>query len=152
MKQYTTRSASLDDLEMLLQFEQGVIEAERPFDPTIRKGHIHYYDLSRLILDVDSEVIVITYSNEIIASGYATIRDARPYLDHEVYSYLGFMYTRPDHRGKGVNKMVIDALRKWSENKGITEIRLTVYEENRGAIQAYEKVGFEKHIIEMRLK
>ena len=41
MKQYITRSATLDDLELLLKFEQGVIEVERPFDPTIRKGPIH---------------------------------------------------------------------------------------------------------------
>ncbi|MGB5500466.1 MAG: GNAT family N-acetyltransferase, partial [Maribacter sp.] len=32
------------------------------------------------------------------------------------------------------------------------EIRLTVYDENHAAIRAYEKVGFKKHIIEMRLQ
>ena len=77
-----------------------------------------------MILDINSEVIVITNNNEIIASGYATIKQARHYLDHEVYSYLGFMYTRPDHRGKGVNKMVIDALRSGLKTKELLKFVL----------------------------
>ena len=35
------RKATLDDLPTLLLFEQGVIEAERPFDPTIKSGDIN---------------------------------------------------------------------------------------------------------------
>lgn len=87
-----------------------------------------------------------------MASGYAQIRKAKAYLDHEVFSYLGFMYTHPDFRRKGINKKVVDALVKWSKSKGIKEVRLTVYEENLGAIKAYEKVGFKKHLIEMRIE
>jgi len=151
MKEYTTRSASIKDLDALLDFEQGVITAERPFDPTIRKGSIRYYDLEELILSEEAEVIVIEYQNMIVASGYALIKKARHYLDHEEYSYLGFMYTHPDFRGRGLNKMVVDALSKWSEARGISEIRLTVYNDNAPAIKAYEKVGFKKHIIEMRI-
>jgi ribosomal protein S18 acetylase RimI-like enzyme len=62
------------------------------------------------------------------------------------------MYTCPDFRGKGINKMIIDTLKNWSTANGLKEIRLTVYDENQGAIRAYEKVGFKKHIIEMRLE
>jgi len=152
MQEYITRSAALSDLETLLEFEQGIIAAERPYDPTLRNGQISYYDLSELIVSDRAEVIVIEHRGNLVASGYATIKNARHYLDHEEYSYLGFMYTHPDFRGRGLNRMVVAALRKWSENKGLTEIRLTVYDDNIGAIKAYEKVGFKKHIIEMRLE
>jgi len=43
--QIITRTATLEDLDTLLDFEQGVIAAERPLDPTIKKGDIHYYNL-----------------------------------------------------------------------------------------------------------
>ena len=46
---YTVRKATLDDLPTLLEFEQGLIEAERPMDPTIRSGNISYYDISLFI-------------------------------------------------------------------------------------------------------
>lgn len=152
MKDYIVRSATLEDLEDLLVFEQGIIQFERPYDPTLAKDPINYYDLSKLITYDDAEVVVVEFDSKIIASGYAKIKQALPYLDHEDYAYLGFMYTHVDYRGKGVNRLVIDQLKKWSASKGLKEIRLTVYDENSGAIRAYEKVGFKKHIIEMRIK
>ncbi len=152
MKEFLVRPATMSDLDVLLGFEQGVIKAERPFDPTLAADPISYYDLKKLIESEDAQVLVVTNGDEIVASGYARIKAARHYLDHELYSYLGFMYTSPDFRGKGINKIIIDALKKWSAAKGLKEIRLTVYDENRDAIRAYEKVGFKKYIIEMRLE
>ncbi|NNE76835.1 MAG: GNAT family N-acetyltransferase [Pricia sp.] len=152
MNDFVVRKASLNDMEVLLSFEQGIISAERPYDPTIRQGAIHYYDIAELIKSKEAEVVVVEYKGRVIASGYAKIKPARHYLDHEVYGYLGFMYTHPDFRGKGVNQIIVDALRKWSEARGLKEIRLTVYDDNLAAVKAYEKVGFKKHIIEMRIE
>jgi len=145
------RAATIEDLDVLLQFEQGVILAERPFDPTIQQDPVHYYDLKELLYSAESLVVVAEESNRIIACGYAKIKRARPYLDHRDYSYLGFMFTHPDFRGKGINGQILDVLKSWSHERGITEIRLSVYEHNETAIKAYEKYGFHKHLIEMRL-
>jgi len=151
MSDFIVRRARLDDLEVLLEFEQGIIKAERPMDPTLAEDPISYYDISELIKSNDTEVIVVENSDKIIASGYAKIKKARHYLDHEFYAYLGFMFTLPDFRGKGVNKLIVDELVKWSTSKGLNEIRLTVYDDNISGLRAYEKVGFKKHLIEMRL-
>jgi len=151
MAEFIVRTANLKDLEVLLEFEQGIIEAERPMDPTLAPNPISYYDLSEMINADSAEVIVVERDEHVIASGYAQIKKARHYLDHEHYSYLGFMYTKPEFRGKGVNKLIVDELKKWSISKGLKEIRLTVYDDNIGALKAYEKVGFKKHLIEMRL-
>lgn len=145
------RIATLSDLPVLLKFEQGVIEAERPFDPTLKEGEITYYDISELITSPYSEVFVAEIENEIVASGYAKIKSDRPYLKHEKQGYLGFMYVSENHRGKQLNKLIIDALLKWCKAKQVYEIRLDVYEGNLPAIKAYEKVGFKKHMINMRL-
>lgn len=151
MQQFAVRIATLADLKTLLSFEQEIIRAERPFDETLDKDPISYYDLGQLVLSDEAEVMVAEVDQKIIGSGYALIRDAKPYLDHKKYTYLGFMYTHADQRGKGVNKAIVDALIEWSKSKGIHEIRLTVYNDNLPAIRAYEKVGFKKHILEMRV-
>jgi hypothetical protein len=36
------RKATIDDLPVLLQFEQGIISAERPFDSTLLPDPISY--------------------------------------------------------------------------------------------------------------
>jgi GNAT superfamily N-acetyltransferase len=62
------------------------------------------------------------------------------------------MYTDPQHRGKGVNALIIGALKEWSRSQKITELRLDVYTDNASAINAYEKVGFKKHLLNMRVE
>lgn len=151
MEKIIIRKATLNDLDTLLQFEQGVIQAERPFDPTLKKGDTNYYDIVEMIKAPHIELLVAQFGTTIIGCGYARIEDAKPYLQHQQKSYLGFMYVHPDHRGKGVNKIIIEALKQWSLSQNITELRLDVYEANTSAITAYEKVGFSKHMIEMRM-
>ena len=148
---YFIRKATLNDLNKLLEFEKALINVERPMDLTIREGDISYYDIGAFIVADDTELVVATHKNEIVASGYARIKDDRHYLKHKKQGYLGFMYVAEAHRGKGLNKRIIDALIQWCKDKGVFEIRLDVYQENPKAIKAYEKAGFKKHMITMRL-
>lgn len=151
MSDFKVRVATKEDLPILLKFEQGVIEAERPFDPTLQKEDINYYNLNELLFSEDAQLLVVENDHQIIACGYARKKKAKVYLDHKYYSYLGFMFTHEDFRGKGINALLINVLKEWSKEKGLTEIRLSVYEENDSAIRAYEKIGFVKHMIEMRI-
>lgn len=151
MNDFIVRSAAAKDLNILLEFEQGIIQAERPMDPTLANDPISYYDIFELIQSQDAEVVVVEYNSKVIASGYAKKKKALHYLNHEYYSYLGFMYTHPEYRGKGVNALVVKALKEWSLSQGLKEIRLTVYDENDVALHAYQKIGFKKHLIEMRI-
>ena len=146
------RDAVLSDLPELLNFEQGIIIAERPYDPTLGEDPLSYYDLKELVLDPNTKVVVAEEEGgKLVASGYAVSKKARHYLDHETYAYLGFMFTDPDYRGLGINARIVDELVSWSKDQGFNEIRLTVYEDNLPAVKAYEKVGFKKHLVEMRI-
>jgi GNAT superfamily N-acetyltransferase len=146
------RKARTADLETLLRFEQGVITAERPFDPTLMEGHIHYYDIRAMITANDVKLVVAEQDGVVIGSGYARIEAAKPYLKHSVHAYLGFMYVEPAHRGKGINQLIIVALKTWAHSRNVTELRLDVYHDNTNAIKAYEKAGFIQHMINMRLQ
>ena len=151
MHEIIVRTAVEEDLQTLLEFEQGVIRAERPFDPTLKPGKINYYDLKEMIESPHVELMVALSGNEIVGSGYARIENAKHYLQHRQHAYLGFMYVKPEFRGKGVNQKIIEGLKQWSLKQGLTEMRLDVYEGNLPAIKAYERVGFSRHLIEMRL-
>ncbi len=144
------RIANLDDLPILLEFEQRLIKAERPMDPSIKDGDISYYDISEMIKATNSKVFVVELDDEIVASGYAKIMDDHPYLKHAKQGYLGFMFVPEEHRGKGLNKLILNALIDWCKTRNVFEIRLDVYDVNKTAIKAYKKSGFKNYLINMR--
>ncbi len=145
------RKANLNDVPVLLEFEQGLIKAERPMDKTIADGQISYYNVRDFITSPDAELYVAELNGEIVASGYAKKITDRAYLKHTHYAYLGFMFVPPEHRGNGYNQLVLDALIEWAKQGGLFEIRLDVYHVNQPALRAYQKAGFKNHLINMRL-
>jgi ribosomal protein S18 acetylase RimI-like enzyme len=149
-KNIIIRPATNTDLPELNEFLQSLVEAERPFDPTLKDGKIFYYDIQDLILDEGTEILVIEVDNEIVGSGYAQIRSGKPFERYELFGYLGFMYVKPEFRGKGLNNLLLNDLKKWILSKGITEVRLQVYSDNDAAVRAYEKAGFKKILTTMR--
>ena len=149
-KNITIRPAVNTDLPKLAEFLQTLVDAERPFDPTLKEGEIFYYDIQELIEDKATEIMVVESNNEIIGSGYAQIRSAKPYEKHEVFGYLGFMFVIPEFRGQGISGLLLTALKKWILDQGIKEVRLQVYDENEAAVRAYEKAGFKKIVTTMR--
>jgi ribosomal protein S18 acetylase RimI-like enzyme len=144
------RQATSADIPTLLQFEQGVVEAERPFDPTLKRSDTYYYDLNEMIRAPHIELLVAEVNGELVGCGYARIETAKLYHQHLQHAYLGFMYVKPEFRGQGINQKIMDALTSWSQTQGITELRLDVYVQNESAIKAYEKIGFIRHMYAMR--
>jgi len=152
MKQLNIRAATTADLSQLLEFEQGVIAAERPYAENLKEEHITYYDLEALLASDEAQLIVAEKCGKLVAAGYAKILPAKAYKKFSHYAYLGFMYVDPSSRGKGINKMIIDELTLWAKTKDIKEMILDVYDGNEAAIRAYEKVGFKKNLVEMRVE
>jgi ribosomal protein S18 acetylase RimI-like enzyme len=152
MNLITIRPATLNDIDVLFRFEQNVISAERPFDPTLKRAGINYYDIKQLIIAPNVELVVAELGPQIIGCGYARIENSKTYLKHAKHAYLGFMYVEPAWRGKGVNQQIIETLKQWAIAQKVTELRLEVYHNNLPAIKAYEKAGFSKLMIEMRLE
>jgi ribosomal protein S18 acetylase RimI-like enzyme len=152
VQDFVIREAILDDLPELLAFEQALIKAERPFDPTLKEGEIHYYNIREMILAPHIYLIVAVTDNRLIASGYARIDKAQPYLEFTHFAYLGFMYVDPAYRSQGINGKIMEVLKQWAIKQELTELRLEVYDENISAIKAYAKAGFSRLKLEMRMR
>ena len=147
----TIRKATKEDLSILYEFEQGVLHAERPMDKTLKASKTYYYDIPNLISDLKVELVIAEINGVIVGCGYARIKQARDCFKFDQFSYLGFMFTKEDYRGKGVNKTIMNYLYDWSLSKGIYEIRLEVYPSNDAAIKSYEKVGMRATMHTMRI-
>lgn len=145
------RSATIKDIPILLQFEQGVINVERSMDTTLKLENTYYYDIPSLINDSSNQLSIAEVEGVIAGCGYAKIIEARDCFQFSQYTYLGFMFTKEEFRGIGVNKKIIDNLYNWSLSKGVYEIRLEVYPSNISAIKAYEKAGMKTSMFTMRV-
>jgi GNAT superfamily N-acetyltransferase len=145
------RKATLKDIKSLLEFEQAIVEFERPFEENMMLEPFHYYDLAELIQLDNAQVLVAEHDKRLVGSGFIHIRKARDYLNHEYHGYLGFMYVDPEYRGLSINKKIIRELTKWAKHKQLNVLCLTVFAENQSAIRAYEKAGFHPNLLEMRL-
>lgn len=145
------REATLNDLKQLKVLEQSVIDAERPFNSDIIADNASYYDLTDLISNERSHVLVAEEQGAIVASGYIQIRPSKPYFKHNNHGYLGFMFVNPNYRGQGLNKRVLDNLTAWGKQRGLSDFFLDVYSSNSSAIRAYEKAGFTPNLVEMKL-
>ncbi len=148
----TIRKASEKDIETLLSFEQKIIDAERVYDNSLSPQKISYYDLRKMLEDDGCLIAVAQTDNKIIASGFGRIENSKNYLTHKQHVHLGFMFVDPNFRGRGINQKIIDYIKSWARTKKINELRLDVYAENVAAVKAYEKAGFTKNLVEMRLE
>ncbi len=147
----TVRKAGITDLDILRRFEQGIIAAERPFNPTLKDDPVYYYELEGMLEDPQVDLIVAESGNEVIACGYSRIESSSHYLKHSRHAYFGMMFVHPLYRGKGVNGVIMEALKQQVKARGVNELRLEVFSLNQSAIKAYEKAGFESHLIQMRM-
>jgi GNAT superfamily N-acetyltransferase len=147
--QVIIRSALEQDLPTLLEFEQGIITAERPFDDQLEASPISYYDLAAYINCENTHVLVADVNSEIAGAGYAQIRNSVDYVKHDKHVYLGFMFVKDKFRGRGINQAIIEELKAWAQLRGVTRAILDVYAGNSGAIRAYEKANFQQKLIKM---
>ncbi len=151
MKEISLRNANLTDLETLLKFEQGVIKAERPLDPFLGEGELSYYNIPDLISNPYIHLIVAVCNEKLVASGYIRKESSSHYHKNPKHGYIGFIYVKPSFRGQRISNLILESLKYWAQEKDLQELRLDVYSNNTAAIKAYERFGFTKGLVNMKI-
>ena len=146
------RTANKNDLKTLLEFEQGVVQAERPLDPFLADHELNYYNIPELITTDHIYFIVALSNKELVGSGYLRIENSKHYHKNPKHGYIGFMFVKPGFRGQRISTLILESLKKWALEKELKELRLDVYNNNIGAIKAYERFGFNKSLMNMRME
>ena len=151
MSEISLRTANLEDLETLLEFEQGVVEAEKPLDPFLGEGYLNYYNIPELITAEHIHFIVAVSNDEVVGCGYIRIDNSKIYQKNPQHGYIGFMFVRPSFRGQKISKLILESLKNWAKEKALNELRLDVYNNNIEAVKVYERFGFTKILVNMRM-
>ncbi|EAR13528.1 Ribosomal-protein-alanine acetyltransferase [Polaribacter irgensii 23-P] len=151
MNQISLRTTQLSDIETLLEFEQGVVAAEKPLDTFLGDGTLYYYNIPQLINDKNTHFLVALVGEELVGCGYLKIKKSQTYHKNPKHGYVGFIFVKPSFRGRKVSTFVLESLREWGTEKGLKELRLDVYSNNSAAIKPYERFGFQRSLVNMRI-
>jgi ribosomal protein S18 acetylase RimI-like enzyme len=72
-------------------------------------------------------------------------------LSHVPFSdgWIGELYVKPEFRGRGLGKQLIERARQYFRDNGCRFIRLTVLSDNADSVKIYKKLGFETRDLEL---
>ena len=86
-----------------------------------------------------------------VGSVYLRIENSKHYHKNPQHGYIGFMYVKPTFRGKRISNLILESLKNWAIEKELKELRLDVYSNNLAALKSYERFGFTKSLVNMRI-
>ncbi len=67
---------------------------------------------------------------------------ANPLIVPHQYAHLQSIMVSEPYRKLGIGKKLMEVAQQWAREKGATEMRLDVWEFNRGTIRFYEEMGY----------
>jgi len=132
-----------------------LVQAHHDFDPkrflpATERTRTGYDGFLRSQLDLpDSAVLVADEAGAVIGYAYAAI---------EGYDYLSLrgpagilhdIIVAPEHRGRGVGRLLLDAVVTYFTSRGLPRMVLSTAERNVGAQRLFASQGFRRTMIEM---
>jgi GNAT superfamily N-acetyltransferase len=79
------------------------------------------------------------------ALGFAVLRLRTSTYEEALEGYLAEMYVAPDHRGRGLGTVLLQAVIDDARAQGATYLDLTTTQADTSAMALYEKFGFDCH-------
>jgi ribosomal protein S18 acetylase RimI-like enzyme len=118
--------------------------AARPGTPA---GYASF--MSKQLEDADKAVLVAEDNGEVIGYAYAAI---------EGYDYMALrgpagvlhdVIVDPEHRGRGVGRLLIAATLGFFRSRGVPRVVLSTAEQNEAAQRLFASMGFRRTMVEM---
>ena len=108
--------------------------------------------LSAQLEDTDKAVLVADDNGDVIGYAYAAV---------EGYDYMALrgpagvlhdIIVAPEHRGRGVGRLLLDATLAFFRSRGVPRVVLSTAERNEAAQRLFAHMGFRRTMIEMTLE
>ena len=148
------RPAKLDDLEELgnlwLQFIQDPDGSDLNIQPCDENKYRWINWVRKTIVEGKGGVLIADVGGRI--AGYLFYGCSSPLILKEDICRIFDLYVKPEFRGRGIGKRLLEAAINEIKSRGIKTIRIDVISSNERAINLYRKFGFEDFIYTLELR
>jgi len=147
------RKATIKDVEELrniyFEFMQGVAE----LDPFYKQDAEHWHseeslhDIIKDLIKKNRRLFLLEIDGK--AVGFIDIRIKKR---EEVYKirktgHIESIYIKPELRGKGYSKLLIEKATEWFKSKGLENFTVGTYAPDKKAREFWEKQGFKEYFV-----
>jgi ribosomal protein S18 acetylase RimI-like enzyme len=149
MSAYQIREAQLQDLEGIYAVFSLVDTLHCQAHPEIFQKAANPDDIKDFLLAgiqaEESVVFVAEDAGEIIGAINAWIRltPEIPVLVERTYVSVENLVVAERYRQQGIGQALMEQIHFWAQAHGLREIQLTVWDFNQGAVEFYEKLGYQ---------
>jgi GNAT superfamily N-acetyltransferase len=113
-----------------------IAELEAHLDPLYPRESRHGYSVDKLITEA---VAFFVIRHDGVAAGCGGVK-----LFGTDYGEIKRMYVRPQFRGLGLAKMMLDHLEEYARSRGVSALRLETGIHQHAAITLYERKGYRR--------
>lgn len=136
---FQIRRASLDDLAVLVSFTLAEAQEAESIEGSaerVREG---------VRVGLEDPAVAMYWVLESMDCGVVgSISAVREWSDWNAgyYWWIQSLFIKPDFRGRGLLKPLIEAVRQEAKRQGALELRLYAHRSNERALNAYRREGF----------
>ncbi len=128
-----------DQPELTAMMEDFFLMFGYPFDRALRNKQV----LEVIGSPAFGQLLLFEINTQII--GYMLLSNSYSFEFGGKIGYIDEFYLKPDFRGLGAGRQILDLLKTQLEETGFKSLRLEVENYNKQAIRLYEKSGFSIH-------
>ncbi len=151
----TIRRATPADLPEIGRLGALLVEEHYDFDsrrflPASQRTPVDYASfISTQLEDSDKAVLAADENGHVIGYAYAAIEGYNYMALRGPAGVLHDIIVAPEHRGRGVGRLLLDATLAFLRSRGVPRVVLSTADQNEAAQRLFASMGFRRTMIEM---
>lgn len=109
-------------------------------------------DITRALASLDDEtmaLIVAERSQGSVPLGFIYVATSIDFFTGEHHAHIKDVVVAPIGEGQGVARRLLSAAEEWAKGRGYRVITLSVFPQNRRAVEVYEHIGYSTDVLRM---
>lgn len=140
----------------IIEIWKEFMDFHRDIDPFFTRrdnGHHSFKKhIKESIESQKSQVLVALDNEKVVAYSLSHVHHYPPVFGHTTYGFISDIAVKKEYRKQGIGKCLLNEIKRWFSQHGITRIELQVSSRNKVACSFWKKCGFKEYKYVMYLE